>query len=228
MTVERNPETYDNKTANKSFWSPKGRHLVLGTLESNSRFDLEFWDLDLNNEGKPETNRDEKVGIQLIKTTEHYGMTEVEWDPSGRYVGVWGSIWQSSMEPGYALYDFKGETLVKVQLDKFKQLVFRPRPRLIFGKEKIKGIKRNLKEYSKQFDDQDIQDESMADEEVLNYRRRLVEEWNTWRLRTKKAVEEEKQEIDQERGDGEREKEEGKEWVEEYLEEVIDEKEEVV
>ncbi|KAH8913210.1 dipeptidyl peptidase IV/CD26, N-terminal domain-containing protein, partial [Atractiella rhizophila] len=68
-------KTYDGKTANLPYWSPKGRHVILSTLGSSSKYDLEFWDLDLNNEGKPEGSRDPAAGIQLIKAFEHYGMT---------------------------------------------------------------------------------------------------------------------------------------------------------
>lgn len=36
-------------------------------------------------------------GIQLLSTTEHYGMTAIEWDPSGRYIILAGTTWQSSV-----------------------------------------------------------------------------------------------------------------------------------
>ena len=47
--------------------------------------------------GQQSAAADLSAGIQLLATLEHYGMTAIEWDPSGRYVAVTGSTWQSSV-----------------------------------------------------------------------------------------------------------------------------------
>ena len=36
-------KSFDQKTCNSIFWSPRGRHVVFATLGSTSKFDLEFW-----------------------------------------------------------------------------------------------------------------------------------------------------------------------------------------
>lgn len=81
------------------FWSPKGRHVLIATLGSNSKFDVEFWDLDLEREGGAEKFDEKEAGngIRLITTVEHYGLTDIEWDPSGRYVATSASTWMSSV-----------------------------------------------------------------------------------------------------------------------------------
>jgi translation initiation factor 3 subunit B len=45
----------------------------------------------------------------------------------------------------------------------------------------IQEIRKNLKEYSKTFERQDEQQTSRVSEQELSRRRRLVEEWKTWR-----------------------------------------------
>lgn len=98
-------KSFDQKTCNSIFWSPRGRHVVFATLGSTSKFDLEFWDVELDRETKQQgtqepTNKQEAptgASITLVNTIEHYGMTGVEWDPSGRYVAASGSIWLGSV-----------------------------------------------------------------------------------------------------------------------------------
>jgi len=227
-------KTFEGKSCNTVFWSPKGRHLVAATLGSSSKFDMEFWDMDL--EGRQEVGghqsaaADLAAGIQLLATIEHYGMTAIEWDPSGRYVTVTGSMWSSSMEPGYGVYSFSGTEITKNTLDKMKQVLWRPRPPTLLTRADQKKIRRNLRDYSKQFEELDAAEESNVSKELLDQRRRLVSEWNAWRARVKAQVEQERQEL----GKGVASKsieavaEEELEKVEEWTEEVIEEVEEVI
>lgn len=63
--------TFDNKNSNMIYWSPKGRHALVATLGSNSKFDIDFFDLDLDREDKAD-EKDLGAGIRLITTVEHY------------------------------------------------------------------------------------------------------------------------------------------------------------
>jgi translation initiation factor 3 subunit B len=71
---------------------------VLATVGSSSKSELEFWDLDFNN--LDETSRREQewgVGIQQLGVADHYGVTDVEWDPSGRYLATSASAWRHTV-----------------------------------------------------------------------------------------------------------------------------------
>ena len=91
----------ENKSCNNLFWSPKGRNVLAATLGSNSKFDLEWYDLDLD---KPEgaaaqSEHNAADAIRCLVTREPYGTTDIEWDPSGRYVATYGSSWMGSVRP---------------------------------------------------------------------------------------------------------------------------------
>lgn len=77
--------------------------MLIATLGSNSKFDVEFWDLDLDREGSADKTEEKDAGgaIRLITTVEHYGLTDIEWDPSGRYVATSASTWMSSVSFQY-------------------------------------------------------------------------------------------------------------------------------
>ncbi|OSX59511.1 hypothetical protein POSPLADRAFT_1067238 [Postia placenta MAD-698-R-SB12] len=225
--------TLPGRTSNTVRWSPRGRHVVLATIGSSSKSELEFWDLDFNYDdiGRRDGPSKEEwgSGIQHLGTADHYAVTDAEWDPSGRYLATSASAWRHTLENGYAVWDFRGQELEKHILDRFKQFLWRPRPRSLLTKEQQRQIRRNLKEYSRQFEEEDAAEESNISAELIAQRKRLVDEWNAWRARVKEEVAEERRQ----RGktvdvDSEKEPEESKEEMELWVDEVIEETEEEV
>ncbi|KAM0788764.1 hypothetical protein ACM66B_002855 [Microbotryomycetes sp. NB124-2] len=223
-------KTVENKSSNTIYWSPKGRHVLLATLGSNSKFDIDFYDLDLDRE-EVKDEKDPGAAIRLITTIEHYGLTDIEWDPSGRYVGTSASIWMNSMEPGYAVWDFKGVEVVKATFDKFKQFLWRPRPPTLLSKDDQKKIRKNLREYARQFEEQDQLEASNMSSELVAFRKRLIEEWNAWRRASKDRLDRQRQELGKEPKAALKrsaQAQDADEVVEEWVEEVISETVEVV
>ena len=90
--------TIDKKNSNGIYWSPKGRFVVVATVAVQQHFDLDFWDLDYEGE-KPEAEKDLSANLMLMNTQEHYGLTDVEWDPTGRYVTTSASVWTHQVWP---------------------------------------------------------------------------------------------------------------------------------
>lgn len=88
--------TIERKNSNTIYWSPKGRFVVVATLLSQQSSDLDFWDLDYEGE-KPETEKDFTANLQHMNTADHYGVTEIEWDPTGRYVSSISSFWKHAV-----------------------------------------------------------------------------------------------------------------------------------
>ncbi len=69
--------------------------MVLATVGSSSKFDLEFWDTDFHSETAHQGEWGSSV--QLLGSGEHFGMTDIEWDPSGRYLCTSASSWRHSV-----------------------------------------------------------------------------------------------------------------------------------
>jgi translation initiation factor 3 subunit B len=88
--------TLDKKNSNAIYWSPKGRFVVVATVHNQQSSELEFFDLDFEGE-KPESDKDLTANLQLMNTADHYGVTDVEWDPSGRFVASWASLWKHTV-----------------------------------------------------------------------------------------------------------------------------------
>ena len=97
------------------------------------------------------------------------------------------------MEPGFAIYDFRGHEIFKQQVDKLKQVIWRPRPRSLLSRDDVKKVRRNLRESSRVFEEQDALEESNVSAELIAHRRRLVDEWNSWRRSEKERLEQERE-----------------------------------
>lgn len=88
----------EGKIANTLVWAPKGRHIVLATIGSSTKFDIEFWDLDFTTDDNPRKESAEPgANIQLMATSEHYGVTDIAWDASGRYLATSASSWRATV-----------------------------------------------------------------------------------------------------------------------------------
>ena len=92
----RHLRTLEKRNSNGIYWSPKGRFVVVATVLSALSSELDFWDCDFEGE---KDEKDEKLAanLQLMATGDHYGMTDVEWDPTGRYVASSASIWKNAV-----------------------------------------------------------------------------------------------------------------------------------
>ena len=96
------------------------------------------------------------------------------------------------MENGYHLYDFRGEQLREEPIEKFKQWQWRPRPATLLSKEEQKQIRKNLREYSRVFEQEDAERGASADLAVVEERRRLLDEWYAWRAEIEGELAEER------------------------------------
>ncbi|KAL3537154.1 hypothetical protein ACH5RR_000520 [Cinchona calisaya] len=124
--------TIKGKQANALYWSPAGRFIVLAGLKGFNG-QLEFYNVD---------------ELETMATAEHFMATDIEWDPTGRYVAT--SVTSvHEMENGFNIWSFNGKWLYRILKDHFFQFSWRPRPPSLLSPEKEEEISKNLKKYSK-------------------------------------------------------------------------------
>ena len=100
----------------------------------------------------------------------------------------------------------------------------------------MKNVRKNLREYSRQFEEQDVAKRSTADKAIIEGRRRQLDEWLAWRARVEEDLLEERRDlglpdisderralvVDEEAGEAE------SKVVEEIVEEILEETEEIL
>jgi translation initiation factor 3 subunit B len=124
------------------------------------------------------------------------------------------------------IWDFKGTQLLHTPVDKFKQFLWRPRPPTLLTKDLQRKVRRELKEHSRAFDEQDQAEENRGTAEKRAQREREVAEWNAWRKRNIERLLSARKErglelVKDESGPAE-------ETVEEWIEDLVQETEEFV
>lgn len=121
--------------------------------------------------------------------------------------------------------------------DKFKQFLWRPRPETLLSKEEQKQVRKNLREYSKEFEEEDRYAVDIANTVVVEKRRRILNEWVAWIRREKDILSEEKNAYGfSEKADDPRVAKDtptiteakGESVVEEIVEEIVEESEEII
>ncbi|KAK9980676.1 hypothetical protein ABG768_000267 [Culter alburnus] len=156
---------FDKQQANSIFWSPQGQFMVLAGLRSMNGA-LAFVDTS---------------DCTIMYIAEHYMASDVEWDPTGRYVVTSVSWWSHKVDNAYWLWTFQGRLLQKNNKDRFCQLLWRPRPPTLLSQEQIKAIKKDLKKYSKIFEQKDRLSQSKASKELVDKRHLMMEEYRQYK-----------------------------------------------
>jgi len=123
---------------------------------------------------------------------EHFMCTDVEWDPTGRYVTTAVSWWGHKMDNGFWLWNFQGRQISKNPMDGFCALLWRPRPKTLLPDKKQKEIRRNMKEHSRTFEMQDIRSKSKASKDVLDKRKKMMDDYNLFRQQVDKVLSQQK------------------------------------
>merc|ERR1712223_2118047 len=95
---------YERKTANHIFWAPTGQFVVLAGLRGMNGV-LEFVDTS---------------DFTSMGTGEHFMCTDVEWDPTGRYVMTGVSWWGHKVDNAYWMWNFQGRILKRATEDKMR------------------------------------------------------------------------------------------------------------
>jgi len=156
---------YEKKAVNTMCWSPRGQFVVLAGMRELAGT-LEFIDT---------------KDFTTMDVSEHFMMTDVEWDPTGRYVATIVSWWSHRVDNAYWLHSFQGKLLRKQPMDELCQFLWRPRPPSLLSQQDLKDIKKKMKKYTATFELQDQMRSSKASQDILDERRRLMDMFQAFR-----------------------------------------------
>ncbi|SCU78932.1 LADA_0A08636g1_1 [Lachancea dasiensis] len=175
--------TVTDKFSNTISWSPAGRFVVVATLVTpdQRKADFDFYDLDFTGEKTDNTSTDVAAKLKAVAHPDFYGATDLRWDPSGRFVAIWSSAVKHKLENGYKVFTVAGQVVREEMIEAFKNFVWRPRPESLLTNGEKKKVRKNLKEWSAQFEELDAMQADSAMRELILLRRSLFEEWNNYR-----------------------------------------------
>jgi len=200
----------ENKACTSLYWSPAGNNIVLAGLGSTLNGSLEFYNV----------NDAETYSVQ-----EHFSCTDLEWDPSGRFLCSWASYFRNKIENGYMIWTFYGKELAAGPVDQLFQFLWRPRPASYLSPEEETAVLRSFKEYRDRFEREDAELREAQKSGKAARRKQLRDEWKQYLETCRKRVEEEAELRASVRPEPETDEE--YEVIEETVEEIVELKEEV-
>lgn len=146
------------------FWSPAGQYIVIAEIRDSGA--LEFVDT---------------ADFTTMCSTEHYKATDIEWDPTGRFVATGVSSWKTKGDTGYWIWSFQGRILNRFNTNTYCHMQWRPRPPTLLSAKQQKDTKKSLKKYTSGFETKDKMRMTKASKEVIDKRRKLFKEFEEYR-----------------------------------------------
>jgi translation initiation factor 3 subunit B len=169
--------TLEKKGVNEVRWSPRGHSLLLAGLRNLNGY-LEWWNVD---------------EMEMVQQDEHFMATDIDWDPTGRFVVTSVGAWRHTMENGYVVWSVLGKKIHTVQKTQFWQFMWRPRPKSLLTKEEEGSILKDWKTWKARFDAKDIQAREFASDEERQEHVRLLAEFEVqaakWKSRHQQMAE---------------------------------------
>jgi len=155
------------KAVSHIFWSPMGKNVVLAGLGSSGNGQLEFF------------NAEE---LQTMNFAEHFMCSSVSWDPSGRFVAssVLSLGGKNQMDNGVTIWSFSGREIYRVPRDCLHQFQWRPRPPTLLSNKEEKKIMKELRTFSKKYEEEDKTLLMQASDEVMRRRKALQDKFAAW------------------------------------------------
>jgi len=158
---------------NNLYWAPDGQYFVCAAIGQG---DLLFGNLTPDNK------------LEILHKDEHFMLTDVQWDPSSRYIIT--SVTQSmqsdtasykySQEAGYKIWTFQGRVLYQQQKEKLWQIFWRPHPPSLLSLHRQREIRKDIKQFTKKYD--------TVDEKAKEAARQAIRQDREEKLRAFKEV----------------------------------------
>ena len=118
--------------------------------------------------------------MQTIGEAEHFMCSDIEWDPTGRFVATSVAHWRHQMENGYNIWTSQGRQIKHQRQDKFFQLLWRPRPPSLLSDAQEKEVRKNLREYSKKYEAEDALARAGMQGDLLKDRQNKSKAFEEW------------------------------------------------
>ncbi|CAF1412232.1 unnamed protein product, partial [Adineta ricciae] len=127
----------------KAFWAPNGQYVVLAALRVGSSPGGLLVFVDTND-------------MSIMPKQEHPELSEVEWDPTGRYVSSVVHC-RSGVKRDYSfkIWTFQGNLVFEKTVERLAAFHWRPRPASLLNDEAIKKVRQNRSVWTPKFDQRD-------------------------------------------------------------------------
>lgn len=128
-----------------------------------------------------------------IRSIEHAQLSQAFWDPTGRYFVTCTFGGKSRYETGYRIHTFLGRELIRKTIDSMVRFKWRPRPPVQLPEQKVKEIKKSLKQQSQKFEEEDKRELLKVSKEIIEFRRNALAQFEKIFKRAKETEQHEQE-----------------------------------
>lgn len=169
-----------NQPVTTAFWSPNGQYVVLAAMKTGTSSGglLVFFD----------TNE-----LGMMSKQEHPDLSDIEWDPTGRYVTSYVNLHNAKRDHSFKIWTFQGNLVFEKTVERLVTFHWRPRPPSLLTEDLIKEVRRNRNVWTAKLDIRDRMLRTGESAKQQEHRRKLLDEFqklkdeNIKRLATQKA-----------------------------------------
>jgi len=112
-----------------AIWSPNGQYVVLAAMKTASSPGGQLIFVDTSD-------------MTIMLKQEHLDLSDIEWDPSGRYVTSSVNLWNAKRDHSFKIWTFQGTLIFEKNIEKLVAFHWRPRPPSLLTEENIKEVKK--------------------------------------------------------------------------------------
>jgi len=162
-----------------AIWAPNGSYVVLAAMKTGTSSGGLLVFVDTSD-------------ISVITKQEHPDLSDVEWDPTGRYVASSVNLWNAKRDHSFKIWTFQGNFVFEKTVDRLVAFHWRPRPSSLLTEDMIKEVRRNRAVWTQKLEQRDRVLQHGISNELQEKRRKQLDEFqrlkdkNTKRLAIQK------------------------------------------
>lgn len=176
-----------SQPVNSAIWAPNGNYVVLAAMKMGSNQGGLLLFVDTND-------------CSIMAKQEHVDLSDVEWDPTGRYVTSYVNIHNAKRDHSFKIWTFQGNLVFEKNAERLLTFHWRPRPSSLLTEDMIKEIRRNRNVWTPKFDLRDRMLRTGESAKQQEQRRRLQEAFQAIKEKNVKRLEIQRQQRLQLRG----------------------------
>jgi len=153
-----------NQPVTSAIWAPNGSYVVLAAMKTGTSSGglLVFFD----------TNE-----LSMMAKQEHPDLSDVEWDPTGRYVTSYVNLYNAKRDHSFKVWTFQGNLVFEKTVERLVTFRWRARPPSLLTEDMIKEVRRNRNVWTAKLDIRDRMLRTGESAKQQEHRRKLLEEF---------------------------------------------------
>ncbi|CAF2492557.1 unnamed protein product [Rotaria sp. Silwood2] len=170
-----------------AIWAPNGQYVVLAAMKTGQTAGGQLIFVDASD-------------MSIMSKQEHPDLSDVEWDPTGRYVTSYVNLWSAKRDHSFKIWTFQGNLVFEKSVEKLVAFHWRPRPPSLLTEDMIREVRRNRAVWTPKLDQRDRILRTGESAKQQEQRRKQLDEFQRFKEKNTKRLAIQKQQRVQLRG----------------------------